>query len=123
MAVIVPVITSIGKDDTSFKAVIAALTTTNTSGTPIEVTDFDELTVQFLGTFGAGGTITLQGSNDKTNWSPLSDLLGNAITKTAAAMEVAVERCQWVRPFVSAGDGTTSLTTILLMRKARDIQV
>ncbi|MCK5601935.1 hypothetical protein KAR91_08705 [Candidatus Pacearchaeota archaeon] len=122
MAEVTPVITSIGKNDSTFKAVIAALTTTNDRGTPIDVSDFDVESVQFNGTPGVGGTFSAQGSNDKTNWFALTDPQGNAITKTAAALEQVTERCHWIRPFVSAGDGSTDIDATFILRKVRQIQ-
>jgi hypothetical protein len=87
------------------------------SGIAIECLDYADRTVQITGTFGAGGSITMQGSNDGTNWFALTDLQGNAITKTASAMELITEAPLYLRPLVTAGDGTTSLTVKLLCRR------
>lgn len=77
-------------------------------------------TVQFTGTFGTGGTVLLEGTCDKdpaaATWFILNDLQTVAISKTAAALEGIAESVLWVRPRVSAGDGTTSLTAQLLVR-------
>lgn len=73
-------------------------------------------TAQITGTFGTGGTIQIQGSNDGTNWVVLTDPQGNAITKTAAGIEIVEEVTRYIRPAVTAGDGTTSLTVTLLLR-------
>jgi hypothetical protein len=80
--------------------------------------DFIERCVTVHGTFGAGGSITIQGSNDGTNWFALTDPQGNALTKTAAAIEQVLESPLYIRPLVTAGDGTTSLTVILLCRRS-----
>lgn len=93
------------------------LTTTNADGAPAVWVAWADRSIQFTGTFGTGGTIKLQGSNDGTNWIDLTDPQGNAISKTAAALEAVLEVAQYVRPYVSAGDGTTDLTATLLMRK------
>ncbi len=87
------------------------------SGSPIEVVDFPDRTVTVTGTFGAAGSVTLQGSNDGTNWFALTDGQGNAITKTAAGMELIVEAPRYIRPLVTAGDGTTNLSVQILCRR------
>lgn len=87
------------------------------SGAAIECMDYADRTVQITGTFGAAGSITMQGSNDGTNWFPLTDPQGNAITKTAAALELIMEAPLYLRPLVTAGDGTTNLTVKLLCRR------
>lgn len=86
------------------------------TGAPVSRTDFPDRTVQIVGTFGVGGSVNFEGSNDGTNWAILTDPQGNAITKTAAGMEVVTETPRYVRPNVTAGDGTTSLTVIMFAR-------
>ncbi len=68
-----------------------------------------------FGTWG-GGSITLKGSNDGTNYYPLTDPQGNAITKTADSLEQITELTQFIKPEITAGDATTSLTVKLLLR-------
>ena len=84
-------------------------------GTPFENPGSSDRSVQITGTFGVGGTISLQGSNDGTNWAILTDPQGNALTFTAAKIEAVSELTRYIRPLVSAGDGTTSLTVSLLV--------
>lgn len=87
-------------------------------GAAIQFAEFADKSIQFSGTFGVGGSITLQGSNDGTNWFPLTDPQGNAITKTAAALEKVDEATAWVRPIVTAGDAATNLVaTLFLLRR------
>ena len=86
-------------------------------GAPVQWCDFADRCMQVAGTFGVGGSVTLEGSNDGTNFLALNDPQGNAITKTAAAIEQVLELPRYVRPRVTAGDGTTSLTVTILMRK------
>lgn len=89
------------------------------TGTRVSYTDFPDRTVQFLGTFGTGGSVSFEGSNDGTNWVVLTDPQGNAITKTAAGIEAVTETPRYVRPSVTAGDGTTNLTVIMFARTPR----
>ena len=100
------------------------LTTTNADGQAVEMPGSADRTIQFTGTFGAGGTVSLQGSNalapvagDDNDWFPLTDPQGNAISKTAAGGEAVLELTRWVRAKVSAGDGTTSITARLLVKR------
>lgn len=93
------------------------LTTTNADGAPAEWVRWADRCIQFTGTFGAGGTVKLQGSNDGSNWFDLTDPQGNAISKTTASIEQVLEMTRYVRPFVSAGDGTTALTATLVLRR------
>lgn len=88
------------------------------TGQPFSAPDYGgDATVTFEGTFGTGGSITLQGSNDGTNYYALTDPQGNAITKTAAGMETIEEAPLYMRPSVTAGDGTTALQCRVLFRK------
>jgi len=92
-------------------------------GGPVKMGDWSDRTVQITGTFGTGGSVTLEGSNDKESESPtytaLTDPQGNAVTKTAAALEVFEESPLLIRPNVTGGDGTTSLTVKMVCRRNR----
>lgn len=122
MATVKPVISDISGEGSVRKIVWGPLTTTNADGSGMDWIQWADRCIQFDGTFGAGGTIKLQGSNDGTNWIDLTDPQGNAISKAAASIEAVSEITQFVRPFVSAGDGTTSLTATLLMRRAQPLR-
>jgi hypothetical protein len=83
--------------------------------------DFADVSIQVLGTFGAGGNLRIQGCNEVTpvNWATLADPQGNALDFTAAKIEQLMEMPRWIRPSVTAGDGTTSLTVRLWARRSR----
>jgi len=74
-------------------------------------------TIQIQGTFGAGGTVTAEGSLDGANWFQLHDPTGTAISFTAAGLKAILEHVAFVRPHVTAGDGTTAITAILAVRR------
>jgi hypothetical protein len=93
------------------------LTTTDADGDPIEMPGSNDRTIQFTGAFGVGGTIVMEGSNDGSNWQTLNDPQGNSISKTAAAIESVMELTRYIRPRVTAGDGSTNLTATLLVRR------
>jgi hypothetical protein len=93
------------------------------TGKPISRPDFSDRSVQVEGTFGAGGSVALEGSNDSTtgldgNFRPLSDLQGTAIAITTAGFKQVTEATAWIRPNVTAGDGTTALTVSALLRRS-----
>lgn len=88
-------------------------------GSSVEGVDFADRTVAVTGNFGTGGSVTLQGSNDNSNWFALTDPQGNAITKTAAGLEVIAEGPRYIKPAVTAGDGATDLTVTVWARRNR----
>lgn len=89
------------------------------NGARVTLTDFPDRTVQFVGTFGAGGSVSFEGSNNGADWAVLTDPQGNAITKTTASLEFVTETPRYVRPVVSSGDGSTNLSVILFARTPR----
>ncbi len=85
-------------------------------GASAQWVEYSDRCFQVTGTFGTGGSCTIQGSNDGTNWAALADPQGNALTFTSQKIEQALELPRYVRPTVTAGDGTTSLTVTLCMK-------
>jgi len=74
------------------------------------------LSVQVTGTFGAAGSVTLEGSNDGgTTWVTLFDNRGTgaALTFTTAGLRSFTDVPALIRPNVTAGDGTTALNVII----------
>lgn len=86
-------------------------------GLPAQFMATGDRTVQVAGTFGVGGTILFEGSLDGTNYFTLTDAGGTTISRTAAGLKAVLESPLFIRPRVSAGDGTTSLTAILTVRR------
>jgi hypothetical protein len=87
------------------------------NGVAIEMPGSSLRSIQFGGTFGVGGTIVLEGSNDGVTYFTLTDPQGNSISKTSASLEAVQELTRYVRPRVTAGDGTTALNATLLVRR------
>lgn len=79
--------------------------------------DFQDKSVQVIGTFGAGGTVLIEGTNEATpvNWSTLSDPAGVALSFTSAGIKAVLENTRWIRPKVSAGDGTTDIDVMMMI--------
>jgi hypothetical protein len=88
------------------------------SGAPYAMPGFADRAVQIAGTFGAGGTVVIEGTIDGTNYVTLNDPQGVALSKTGAALQEISQITRLIRPRVSAGDGTTSITVTLLARRA-----
>lgn len=88
------------------------------TGAAVEMVDYADKTVTITGTFGVGGTIAIQGSNNGTDWFSVTDPQGNAMSKTSAAMEIVIEGPRYIRPSVTAGDGTTSLAVQMCCRRS-----
>lgn len=87
------------------------------AGAPIEMPGASDRSIQLGGTFGTGGTIIWEGSNDNVTYFPLTDPQGNAISKTSAGLEQIEEATRYQRPRVSAGDGTTAISVTLFLRR------
>ena len=78
-----------------------------------------DMTFQVFGTFG-GGAIILQGScetgDSQTNFFTLTDNGDNLISFVEAKGEAVAPMAAAIRPNVTSGDATTSLTAILYVR-------
>ena len=102
-------------------AALAAATpltyTTLDSGSPIQLPAWADCSIQFVGTFGAGGNVVIEGSNDGINYGTLNDPYGVSLNMTNNTPRQITERCQFLRPRVTGGDGTTSLTVLGLFRR------
>lgn len=86
-------------------------------GDAVELGHYSDRSIQVVGTFGTGGSVSLKGSNDGgTTWATLTDPAGNAITFTATGIKQILHLPHKIRPEVTAGDGTTSLTVYLFMQ-------
>lgn len=83
------------------------------AGDPFENPGSSDRSVQVGGTFGVGGAVVLEGSNDGTNYRTLTDPQGNALSFTSAGLEAISEVTRYVRGRVTAGDGTTAITVHL----------
>lgn len=72
-----------------------------------------EVSWQVSGTFGVGGSIQLEDSNDGAAWT----IVGTA--KTAAGKAEASTAARFLRFNVTAGDGTTALVATLIAHPTR----
>lgn len=84
------------------------------TGTSVLLSSASDRSVQVEGTFG-GATVTVQGSNDGTNWQTLTDPQGSALTWTSAnRLEQIEEITRYVRVITSGGTGTNINVNMLL---------
>ena len=90
-------------------------------GTPLDGINLPDKTVTVRGTFGAGGSVTIKGTDPddataSTSWDALNDSRGegNALTFTARDTRSITESPGRMIPHVTAGDGTTSLTVVII---------
>lgn len=91
------------------------LTTADHTGDPVAWADWADRSVQMTGTWG-GATAVLEGANVATYLS-ITDPQGNAISKTADALEACTEVTRYVRPRLSVvGAGATVVVTLLARR-------
>lgn len=80
--------------------------------------------MRVFGTFGAGTTVTIQGSNEPGTpaaGAALNDSRGegNALTFVTASgndLKMSCEAPLKVRPVLTGGDGTTSFTVVLVAK-------
>jgi hypothetical protein len=100
------------------------ITTTNADGQRFEMPGWADRSVHVFGTFGAGATLSIQGSNEAvpTNWVLLAaagDATEDMAFLTAGGNDIkqVLEVCRWVRPLLTGGDGTTSLTVAMLVKR------
>ena len=119
MATVNPTITPISDHVVLFSW---TLTNANTDGAPIghKYAEFSDRCVQLSGTFDSA-TIVIQGSNiaASPSYETLTDPQGNAISKSAAALEQIMECPLWMRPFASGGGASQSVVVTLLARRQR----
>lgn len=69
---------------------------------------FSDKTVQVEGSYGTGGVLAMEGSNDGANWGTLNDVLGSALTTVALdAVHAIAENPREIRPSITAGTGVS----------------
>lgn len=82
-------------------------------GTPLDDSRLNNKTASVSGTFGAAGSVVIEGGNDGVNYSTLNSLTGAPLVFGVPDSEGILEVPRYVRPRVAAGDGTTAITVII----------
>lgn len=109
-------------NDGSVKLLTWASHANGDDGEPVAFPDFADNCVQVTGTLGTGGTMLWEGSNDKSVWATLNNVQGSALSMTSLGVKQIAERPLWIRPRVSAGDGSTALVPTMLMRRSNTLR-
>ena len=93
---------------------------TGDSGAPFGLNAAADITIQVTGTFG-GSTVTFQGSNDGTNWHPLTQRGSTTnMAYTAAANHICQEMPAFIRPNITGGTGSAfKVTAAIFYRYAK----
>ena len=72
--------------------------------------------IYFGGTFDSA-TVVMKGSLNGSNYVAMTDPQGNALSKTAEALEQFEERVRFMQPTHSGGSGSQSLTIVVFIAK------
>lgn len=89
------------------------------TGAGVRLPHYADKSLQAVGTFGAGGTVTVQGSNDLgVTFGNLHRFDATDLTLTDSEPGAPVENTVEIRPSV-AGDGATDLVVWLLAATPR----
>ena len=102
-------------DNRSYGTLIWETVTCGDTGEALEIGDYVDNTVTVTGTFNSQ-TLTMQGSNDGTNWFTLTDNNGLDIALTAAGGKVIAEAPRYIRPSFSGSSGG-DVDVIVQLRK------
>jgi hypothetical protein len=87
-------------------------------GAPFAGVHFPDRSVQAAGTFGAGGSVKLEGRlSADLGFVALTDPQGNDIDLASAKIEAVTELVQFIRPRITGGDGTTLINVYLLLKR------
>lgn len=105
-----PVVATFVKENTSVIVATWAGMDSSDTGAHADLGAYTDKTVTVTGTFGAAGSVTIEGSNDGTNFFTMNDYLGTDATFTSAGMMLLMENPRYIRARTTAGDGTTNLT-------------
>ena len=93
----------------------AALNDADQAGLPVSPPALaNGAVVQAIGAFGNDGSVTLQGSNDGTNWATLLDIGANAITFTAAGIKQLTVIPRFIRVLQTEGEAAVTDVDIIL---------
>lgn len=118
-----PTLTKVGDQEDSVVLFTWNLTTANADGAPVEWTQWADRCFQAAGTWGAA-TLTIQGSNDGTNWFTLSNAAGaTAATFSGDGGKTIIELPRYVRPNLTTPGTGATVTVTLLGRRAQPLRL
>lgn len=85
-------------------------------GAVVELANFADRSVQVTGVMGVGGNVRIEGSLNGVDYAPLTDPQGSNLDMNTQKIEAITEVVRYVRPRVTAGDGSTLITVTMLMK-------
>ena len=77
----------------------------------VRIPNYSDKSVQVTGTFG-GATVTMQGSNDNTNWSTLHKTDLSSLAFTSEGLFTILENPVYIRASAAGGAGS-ALTVVI----------
>lgn len=87
---------------------------------PLNAPSLPDKTVSVRGTFGVGGSVSLEGDNvDGSSGVILKDTAGSNLTFTAPGVVAIAPDAAFIIAHVTAGDGTTNLQVDIISTKAK----
>lgn len=116
MAVVAAVISEQKKFGANAHKVLWETCLNTDTGEPVTFPGGTIKSFQVTGTFG-GATVTIEGSNDGTNYAALTTNGTTAATATTAGIKNIFENTLYIRCNVTGGGGTTDLDVTLLVRR------
>lgn len=91
-------------------------------GQALSVPALADRSIHLLGALGTGGAATIYGTNKPdpnlatdTDWSILNDPQANPLVMSVLKVESVMEPTLWIRPKITAGDGSTLLNLYLVL--------
>lgn len=99
------------------------IATANPNGAPIRATQFADRYFTVKASVWGAATLTIEGSNDGTNFWPLSNAAGGtAATFTADGGKSIIELPLWIRPNLTVVGTAASMTVVLVARRANPMR-
>lgn len=116
MAVVAFTLTDVSeKGDGSALKIVWTPMLNGDTGAPVQFPKHNDKSIHVSGTFGTGGSVAVEGSNNNgASFVALRSPDSNTIAITSETIKAVLENTAQVRPHVTAGDGTTSLTVSML---------
>lgn len=96
------------------RAVWPSIVNADTNGDAAQLSRWPHKSVQVEGGFGSAGGITIQGSNDGTNYHTLQDHLGNDLIFTADGLATVAENTLYIRPTKSGADAALDVAVTII---------
>ena len=89
-------------------------------GTSVASPGLADKSIQVTGTFGSGGKVVIEGSNDDgVTWNTINDPQGSDLDFTLGDIRAILPNVEDIRPRVSAGDGTTNLNVYMVAERPK----